>query len=94
MSFSPSLEWIAVFLAVVLLLGGLSLLALRRRNEILQDYLTPEDIGSGSQLYKKRPVHEKEKEAEPTKEGPEPSSEEAPADQVTWGTPGDGGDTP
>ncbi len=82
-----SLEILIVLLAGILLFGGLALLALRRRNEILQEYLTPHNPDIEQEFFKRRP----EKEAPPpeTTDEDTESEEVDPMKDATWGTPGE-----
>lgn len=86
-----TVELLVVVMAALLTLVGLSLLALRRRNEILQDYLTPEEHDIEQEFFKKRPV----REPPPKKEEPKPvePTEVDPMSGATWGTPGEDGGT-
>lgn len=55
-------DLVIVLIAGFILLVGLSFLALRRRDEMLQDFLTPEEPDIETEFFKKRPIVEKEAE--------------------------------
>ena len=80
---SPFLDFLIFFAAGLILLAGLTWLALRRRNEILQDYLTPEEPEIEQEFFKRRekPKVEKEHTEEEAAEG----ESEVAADEAGWG---------
>ena len=82
-----TLELLIIVAAGLLLFGGLVLLALRRRNEILQDFLTPHEQDIEQEFFKKRPVREAPPKEEKVEEI-EPS-EDDPMQNASWGTPGE-----
>ncbi len=78
-------------LAIVLATGlvlvvGLALFALRRRNEILRTYLTSDEEDIEEQFFRARPKKPVVEDSEP-----EITEEELPADEISneWGTPSD-----
>lgn len=75
-----TIDLIIVSVAGFILLIGLSYLALRRRDEILQDFLTSEEPNIEAEFFKKRPVAEKEAE-EVVREEEKPEDSEKP---VSW----------
>ncbi|MDR2171162.1 MAG: hypothetical protein LBP59_13545 [Planctomycetaceae bacterium] len=77
------IEFIIIFVAAIVLLGGLVVFSMRRRSEILQDILTPEEPNLATEFFKKRPEVEKTIEKEP-------EQQEQQTDEETigeWGTP-------
>ena len=82
-------HWIELLVIVaggLALFLGLALLMLRRRNEVLQNFLTPEDPNIEEEFFR---VREKPQEALPEEEVEmEPSEvENVPnEDEVQWGT--------
>ncbi len=78
-----TLEILLVLFAGIVLFGGLVLLALRRRNEILQDYLTPDNPDIEREFFKKRPAKEAPP-PEPPEDDIEPVEEDLMKDAV-WG---------
>jgi len=80
---SPFLDILIFFVAGLILFVGLTWLALRRRNEILQDYLTPEEPDIEQEFFRRR---EKPKADESTAEEPPNDAEsESAADETGWG---------
>ena len=85
LTFQP-IDLLIVLIAGVVLVVGLSFLALRRRNELLQDYLTPEEPDIEQEFFKKREIVETPAEQEPETVEAE---EVDPMAGATWGIPGD-----
>ncbi|MDR1053203.1 MAG: hypothetical protein LBL39_03420 [Planctomycetaceae bacterium] len=52
------IEVLIIFIAAFVLLGGLVVFSIRRRSEILQEILTPEEPNLADEFFKKRPVIE------------------------------------
>lgn len=89
LTFQP-VDLVVILVTGLILVVGLSLLALRRRNEILRDYLTPEEKDIEEQFFRRRVRAPEKQEAEPEK------AEESPAESEVgseWGTPA-GDDNP
>ncbi len=87
-TFQP-IDFVIILVTGLILVIGLSMIALRRRNEILRDYLTPDEKDIEEQFFRRRvvrPVAEKKKKATP-----EATEEAPPENEVSseWGTPGD-----
>lgn len=79
-TFQP-IDLLLVLVAGLLLVAGLSLLSLRRRNEILQDFLTPDETGIDVEFLKrKEPVVE-----QPVEEAEESNETEAEIESTGWG---------
>ncbi len=77
-------DLLVVLIAGVLLTVGLSYLALRRRNEILQDYLTPNEPDIDREFFKKHPAPE----ADETDQAEEqPDIEASNEENAAWGIP-------
>ena len=78
-------ELLIVVLGGLVLFLGLALLILRRRNEVLQEFLTPEQPDLEAEFFR---VHEKPQEDPTEEEIAEPeATEEIPVEQeVQWGT--------
>ncbi len=53
LTFQP-LDILIAFAAGLILVAGLTLLALRRRNEILQEFLTPDEPDIEKEFFKRR----------------------------------------
>jgi hypothetical protein len=49
------IEFLIIFVSALVLVVGLAMFALRRRGEILQDFLTPEEPNLATEFFKKRP---------------------------------------
>lgn len=79
-TFQP-VDLLVLLVAAVVILVGLSYLALRRRNELLQDFLTPDDKGLEVTFFKKRP------EPEPVPEQESGQDENVDKEEVSasWG---------
>jgi hypothetical protein len=80
-TFSP-IEALIIFVAALVLLGGLAMLSMRRRSEILQNILTPEEPNLATEFFKKRPLIEETQNDIPP---PEPNDSEETIGG--WGTP-------
>lgn len=80
-TFQP-IELLIVLIAGFILLAGLSLLALRRRNEILRNFLTPDEREIETEFFRRR-----EPDAPQTNEEEKPieTTEETPQDESGWG---------
>ena len=85
-------HWSALVVVVILslmLFFGLAFLMLRRRNEILQDYLTPEEPELEETYFRVRSLPQ---EASPSEEAAESKTSEPPegetpkGDSASWGT--------
>ncbi|MDR2346085.1 MAG: twin-arginine translocase TatA/TatE family subunit [Planctomycetaceae bacterium] len=48
------IELLIIFVTAIVLFGGLIIFSLRRRSEILQDILTPEEPNLATEFFKKR----------------------------------------
>ncbi|MDR2441646.1 MAG: hypothetical protein LBE12_19970 [Planctomycetaceae bacterium] len=81
-TFQP-VELLIVLLACLALISGLSFLILRRRDEILQDFLTPEEPNIEQEFFKRTPVEEPVVQEE-VHEEESPIEEEEQSD-VGWG---------
>ena len=80
------IELLVVVISGLALFFGLALLMLRRRNEVLQGFLTPEDPNIEEEFFRVREkpqgeLPEEEIEAEPSETEIAPNEEE-----VQWGT--------
>ena len=83
---SLPLPFLIIFAGGLLLLAGLTLLALQRRNEILRELLTPEEPEIEKEFFKRRQKIEAE---QPSNEEPstENTSEPPTSDETSaWGT--------
>jgi hypothetical protein len=79
------IDLLIVLLVGVVLLSGLSLLILRRRDEILQDYLTPPDGQEIEQeFFRRKPLADEKPSEEPVPQNV-PAPEEKPDDNTGWG---------
>ena len=82
-------ELLVVVIGGLVLFIGLVLLVLRRRNEVLQDFLTPEEPNLEEEFFRARKLQqEKTSPEQDTETEPEPDnvSEESNGDAVQWGT--------
>jgi len=82
-------ELLVIILGGVILFFGLALLMLRRRNEILERFLTPEEPNLEEEFFRVRYKQEAQEET-PSEDADEPETEaEATPDEdaVRWGTP-------
>ncbi|MDR2642560.1 MAG: hypothetical protein LBC74_07180 [Planctomycetaceae bacterium] len=52
------IESLIIFVTALVLLGGLVVFSMRRRSEILQDILTPEEPNLATEFFKKKPTVE------------------------------------
>ena len=79
------LDILIVFVGGLILFAGLTFFALKRRNEILRDFLTPEEPDIEQEFFK---LKEKPKpDAEPIEEQPvEPESNDTAIEETGWGT--------
>jgi len=78
-------DFLIVFVGGLILLAGLTFFALKRRNEILRDFLTPEEPDIEQEFFK---LCEKSKvDEEPVEEQPvEPESNGTVTEESGWGT--------
>ena len=85
-------ELVVIVVGGLLLFFGLALLMLRRRNEVLQIFLTPEEPGLEEEFFRVRQVTRTESVPEEDIDGSEMSgSEETEGeDAVRWGTSAEG----
>jgi hypothetical protein len=82
-TFQP-LELLIVFVACLALIFGLSFLILRRRDEIIQDFLTPEEPNIEQEFFKRKPVEEPVASEEVPEEATIVVEEPLPED-IGWG---------
>ena len=80
-------ELLVVVIGGLILLLGLALLVLRRRNEVLQDFLTPEEPNLEEEFFRVRQVQRDEVPSEEDEDIAETVVEEADKNAVQWGTP-------
>jgi hypothetical protein len=81
-TFQP-LELLIVLFACLALVSGLSFLILRRRDEILQDFLTPDEPDIEQEFFKRKPVEEP---AEPEEvHAEETITKDEPPPDIGWG---------
>lgn len=87
-------HWSELFVVVVcglVLLLGLALLMLRRRNEILQNFLTPEEPNLEEEFFRvNSPKSEKPPEDNPGESETSEAVEASDEGTTRWGTPADG----
>ena len=84
-------ELLVVVIGGLVLFLGLALLAVRRRNEVLQDFLTPEDPHLGEEFFRARKVQIEETSQQEVAESDTVEAEESPeTDAVRWGAPANG----
>ena len=76
------LDFLIVIAGGLILLTGLTFLALKRRNEILRDFLTPEEPEIEQEFFKRR---EKSKVVEEVVEEQPVESPSDVADETGWG---------
>jgi len=76
------IELLVVIICGLALFLGLAFLMLRRRNEILQTFLTPEEPNLEEEFFRVRPPRQEEPEPEETAEQESNESEEETAN---WG---------
>jgi len=77
-------ELLVVVIGGLILLLGLALLVLRRRNEVLQDFLTPEEPNLEEEFFRVRQVQRDEVPSEEDVAEAE-TVEEADKNTVRWG---------
>ena len=79
-------ELLVIVIGGLILLLGLALLVLRRRNEVLQDFLTPEEPNLEEEFFR---IREVQRDEVPTEEEADEAEtvEEADENAVQWGTP-------
>jgi hypothetical protein len=81
-------ELLAIVVGGLLLFLGLALLMLRRRNEMLQTFLTPEMPDIEQEFFRVRETKPEQTPPEETVDEPEVSETETEQeDNVQWGTP-------
>ncbi|MDR3199023.1 MAG: hypothetical protein LBU34_14245 [Planctomycetaceae bacterium] len=78
------IELLIILFASLVLISGLSFLILRRRDEILQEFLTPDEPDIEREFFKRKPVQEPEIEQEEVREEETVTEEEPPPD-IGWG---------
>jgi hypothetical protein len=85
-TFQP-IDLLIVIFAGVVLVSGLSFLILRRRDEMLRDFLTPEEPNIEQEFFKRKPAKEPTKPDETNEEIPKEQNvdNEKPTEQE-WGT--------
>ena len=79
-----SLDLLIVLGTALLLVVGMALLVLRRRNEILKTYLTTKEEDIEEQFFRRRPSKPVEEVGEPAEAAEESLEEEVSSE---WGTP-------
>ena len=81
-------ELLAVAICGLVLFLGLALLMLRRRNEILQKFLTPEEPNLEEEFFRIRaPKQEETPLEDPTESAVDEVAEESDAEAARWGAP-------
>ena len=86
-------ELLVVILGGIILFFGLALLMLRRRNEILQRFLTPEEPNLEEEFFRVRAPKQTEQAKTPPENADETENKAETAkttpdtDAVRWGTP-------
>jgi len=84
-------ELLVVAVGGLALLIGLAFLMLRRRNEMLQTFLTPEEPNLEEEFFR---VRTPKQEETPPENATEPetneATEEKPGEETHWGAPADG----
>ena len=79
-------ELLVIIVGGLVLFLALAFLVLRRRNEVLQDFLTPDEPNLEEEFFRVRSVRpEKTPEEEPAEEEPSEAVEESNEDAVQWG---------
>ena len=76
------IELLAVLVGGLVLFLGLALLMLRRRNELLQTFLTPEEPNLEEEFFR---VRAPKQEEPPEEETAEPESNEPVEETANWG---------
>lgn len=87
LTFQP-IELLIVLFAGLALVSGLSFLILRRRDEILQNFLTPEEPDIEQEFFKRKPVEESaipEEILEEEEKEKETVTEKEPTPDIGWG---------
>jgi len=80
-------ELLVIIIGGILLFCGLALLLLRRRNEVLQIFLTPEEPGLEEEFFRVRQKPQEEVPEEETAEEELDETAEVPDENtVQWGT--------
>jgi hypothetical protein len=82
-TFQP-IELLIVLFAGLALVSGLSFLILRRRDEILQDFLTPEEPEIEQEFFKRKPAEESATPEEIHEEEKENVTEKEPTPDIGW----------
>jgi hypothetical protein len=82
-TFQP-IELLIILFAGLVLVSGLSFLILRRRDEILQDFLTPEEPNIEQEFFKRKPVEEPAAPEE-IHEDEETVTKEESTPEIGWG---------
>jgi hypothetical protein len=82
-TFQP-IELLIILFAGLALVSGLSFLILRRRDEILQDFLTPEEPDLEQEFFKRKPVEEPVTPEE-IHEDEETVTKEESTPEIGWG---------
>ena len=77
-------EFLVIVFGGFLLLIGLAFLMLRRRNEVLQEFLTPDEPDLEEEFFRVRQV--KPDEVEENIEETNESETEHPKEEAQWGT--------
>jgi hypothetical protein len=84
-TFQP-IELLIILFVGLALVSGLSFLILRRRDEILQDFLTPEEPDIEQEFFKRKPVEESATPEEIHGEKEEETvAEKEPTPDIGWG---------
>ena len=78
------LDILIVFVGGLILLAGLAFLVLRRRNEILREFLTPEEPNIEQEFFKRREKSKTDEEV--PEEQPVETESEGTIDEAGWGT--------
>jgi len=78
-------ELLVILLGGLVLFLGLALLILRRRGEIMQELLTPEEPELEEEFFRVRKVQPEETPAEEDKEGADEAEGETKENTVQWG---------
>jgi hypothetical protein len=83
-------ELLVVVVCGLALFLGLAFLMLRRRNEILQKFLTPEEPDIEEEFFRVRAPKQEETPLEaPTESEADEAAEESDAEPPRWGAPAD-----
>ncbi|MDR1269356.1 MAG: hypothetical protein LBK82_07510 [Planctomycetaceae bacterium] len=81
-TFQP-IELLIILFACFALVSGLSFLILRRRDEILQDFLTPDEPNIEQEFFQRKPVEEPAEPEEVHEEATVTEAESLP--DISWG---------